>query len=216
MANIKITIDGALMDGHKVTFKAPCDCTEIEKLDVRYVQNGSQVSKIFTMKDANGNALDTLSNLFTAGAYVRVILDSANGFAYLQNPDTNGYLENKFKKIDGSKLLSTSILGEALMLKAPGTYEFQLNGSSYTGDDLPSANYAYGSATVHRRSESFADVVLHGCVNYENGEVLPMAKNYYNKNYGWSGWQVMGDMKGVPTIQLDAENKIAYITANVG
>jgi hypothetical protein len=99
MANIKITIDGALMDGHKVTFKAPCDCTSVEKLKVLYVKDGAQVSKLFTMKDAHGNTLTGLGNLFEAGAYVHAILDTVNGYAYIQNPDTNGYLEGKFAEL---------------------------------------------------------------------------------------------------------------------
>ena len=96
MANLKITVEGALMDGHQVTFKAPCACTAIDKLDVRYIESGQQKSKLFTMKDTHGNILNGLGNLFDAGAYVHVILDTTTGSAYLQNGDTNGYLENKF------------------------------------------------------------------------------------------------------------------------
>lgn len=99
MANIKITINGTLMDGHKVTFKAPCDCTSVEKLKVLYVKDGAQVSKLFTMKDSHGNTLTGLGNLFKEGAYVHAILDTKNGYAYIQNPDTNGYLEGKFAQL---------------------------------------------------------------------------------------------------------------------
>lgn len=95
MASIKITVNGALMDGHKVTFKAPCDCTAIENLKVYYVENGAQVSRIFTMKDSHGNNLAGIGNLFATGAYVHAILDTNGGFAYLQNADTNAYLESK-------------------------------------------------------------------------------------------------------------------------
>ncbi len=100
MANIKITVDGPLMDGHKVTFKAPCDCTRVDKLDVRYVKDNAQASKLFTMKDSHGNDLTGLGNLFAVGAYVDVVLDTVNGFAYLQNAATNGYLESKMLKED--------------------------------------------------------------------------------------------------------------------
>lgn len=99
MANIKITIDGPLMDGHRVTFKAPCDCTTVEQLDVRYVEDKTQVSKLFTMKDAHGNDLTGIGNLFSEGAYVHVILNTTNGFAYIQNADTNGYLENRMSQM---------------------------------------------------------------------------------------------------------------------
>lgn len=96
MAYIKIMLDRALMDGHMVTFKAPCDCTEIEGLKVCYVQNNSLQEKTFTMKDTHKNSVVGLGNLFKSGAYVLAILDSINYVAYLQNADTNGYLESKF------------------------------------------------------------------------------------------------------------------------
>lgn len=97
MANIKITVDGPLMDGHKITFKAPCNCDVVEKLDVRYVENSTQKSKSFTMKDSHGNDLTGLGNLFYKDAYVDVVLDPNSGSAYLQNAGTNAYLEEKLK-----------------------------------------------------------------------------------------------------------------------
>lgn len=100
MANIKITLDSALMDGHKVTFKAPCDCVTVEKLKVCYMENGTQKNKLFTMKDSLGNDLTGLGNLFKEGAYVDVVLDSNKSTAYLQNSATNKYLEQNMKKTD--------------------------------------------------------------------------------------------------------------------
>lgn len=97
MANIKITVEGPLMDGHKVTFKAPCNCDVVEKLDVRYIENNTQKSKLFTMKDSHGNDLTGLGNLFFKDAYVDVVLDPNSGSAYLQNAGTNGYLEERLK-----------------------------------------------------------------------------------------------------------------------
>ena len=97
MANIKITVEGSLMDGHKITFKAPCNCDAVEKLDVRYIENNTQKSKLFTMKDSHGNDLTGLGNLFFKDAYVDVVLDPNSGSAYLQNAGTNAYLEEKLK-----------------------------------------------------------------------------------------------------------------------
>ena len=97
MANIKITVNGPLMDGHKITFKAPCDCTTVDKLDVRYIEDSEQKSRLFTMRDSHRNDLTGLGNLFAQGAYVNVVLDTNSGFAYLQNAGTNTYLEQKLK-----------------------------------------------------------------------------------------------------------------------
>lgn len=99
MANIKITINGVLMDGHEVSFKAPCDCTAFEKLDVHYVEDQTQKNKLFTLKDTHGNTLTGIGNLFGKGAVVKVLLDTVNSAAYIQNADTNGYLENKLSQM---------------------------------------------------------------------------------------------------------------------
>ena len=85
MAKIRIDAQGTLMDGHTLTFKAPCDCTEIDGIKVYYIENGTQKSKVFTMKDTHGNTLTGLGNLFESGSCVRVILDTVNNFAYILN-----------------------------------------------------------------------------------------------------------------------------------
>ena len=91
MANIKITAPAPLYDGMAVLFKAPCACTAVEGLAVSY----GGVEKVFTFKDAHGNSLTGIGNLFAEGAIVKALLDTVNGFAYLQNADTNAYLEER-------------------------------------------------------------------------------------------------------------------------
>ena len=89
MANIRVELSQEIIDGQPVTFVAPCNCTEIQGMKVYYPGG----SKVFTFKDAHGNTLTGLGNLFGKGAYVKAILDVKNGVAYLQNADTNAYLE---------------------------------------------------------------------------------------------------------------------------
>ena len=91
MANIKIESVCPLYDGMPVTFKAPCDCTAVTGLKVCY----DTTAQTFTFRDAHGNDLTGIGNLFAAGAYVKAILDTTSGYAYLQNADTNKYLEDK-------------------------------------------------------------------------------------------------------------------------
>ena len=132
MANIKITVEGPLMDGHKVTFKAPCNCDVVEKLDVRYIENDTQKSKLFTMKDAHGNDLTGLGNLFYKNAYVDVVLDPNSGSAYLQNAGTNKYLEQKTTPVDNfesdrsdlpASARTVKVLNESLEWKYIGTVQ---------------------------------------------------------------------------------------------
>ncbi len=78
MAKIKVTSKCAVYDGMSITFKAPCDFTEVDGLKI-----GSQS---FVFKDAGGNTLTPeTGNLFSAGAYVTAVLDTGRGYAYLQN-----------------------------------------------------------------------------------------------------------------------------------
>ena len=129
MANIKITVEGPLMDGHKITFKAPCNCDVVEKLDVRYIENNTNTSKLFTMKDAHGNTLTGLGNLFAKNAYVHAVLDTVNKIANLQNSATNGYLEHRNKNRT-ENLQAANWSGSA-------PYTQTVNVSGITANDTP-------------------------------------------------------------------------------
>ena len=108
MAYIKLTLDHPLVDGENVTFKAPCDCTAVTGLKVYYVtltENAETAqTKTFTFKDAHGNNLTNVSNLFTSGAYIKAILDTTNNAAYIQNADTIAYLETRFSNLKSTKV----------------------------------------------------------------------------------------------------------------
>jgi len=122
MAYIKIKLDAALMDGHNVTFKAPCDCTAIEGLKVCYIENNSLQEKTFSMKDTHGNTLAGLGNLFAAGSYVHAILDSVNLIAYLQNAATNGYLEGKLKAAEAAIAADHAAIEQLVNNQIPEEY----------------------------------------------------------------------------------------------
>lgn len=107
MAKIKVNSKCAIYDGMSITFKAPCDGAAVDGLNVYY----SGVAQAFTFKDAHGNDLAGLDNLFSEGAYVKAVLDTTNGFAYLQNADTNAYLEGKINLLSGSGEPTTSTAG---------------------------------------------------------------------------------------------------------
>lgn len=104
MANIKIKSPEPLYDGMAVSFKAPCACTEVEGLAVTY----NYTETVFTFKDAHGNTLTGIGNLFAEGAVIKVLLDVENSSAYLQNADTNGYIESRWTKKNTATLAADS------------------------------------------------------------------------------------------------------------
>ena len=156
MGKVRIIIDGPLMDGHKVTFKAPCNCTQVDALDVRYIKDGTQSSKLFTMKDTHGSDLTDLGNLFTKGAYVHVILDTQNGFAYLQNADTNSYLEERLAAAMNTTRTNLLINGDFRVWRS-GT-EFGI-----TGNNLPVADkWFVRRASAETSADGYVKKVANG------------------------------------------------------
>lgn len=100
MATINVYLNEPLRDGMEVKFKAPCDCTNVTDLTLHHPDNdGATGTKSVVLVDAHGNRLRGVGNLFLKGAYVKVLIDTTNGLAYIQNSDTNGYLEGKFSEL---------------------------------------------------------------------------------------------------------------------
>jgi hypothetical protein len=57
--------------------------------------DGNTVSKVFTLADAHGNNVGDIDHLFAENVVVKVILDVTTGMAFVQNADTNAYLETQ-------------------------------------------------------------------------------------------------------------------------
>lgn len=95
MAQIRIDLAETLVDGMDIKFKAPCACNEITGLIVYYPAEDETIqAKELFFRDAHGNDLTGMGNLFSKDAYVKVIADVGNGFAYIQNADNNGFLNS--------------------------------------------------------------------------------------------------------------------------
>ena len=92
MAQIKIDLNAKLVDGMDVKFKAPCDCTAVTGLLVSYINDaGETAEKSFTFRDKHSNDLTGLGNLFSAGSFVKAMLDVQNGRAYLQTAGSTAF-----------------------------------------------------------------------------------------------------------------------------
>ena len=99
MANIRVDLNKTIKDGSAIMFRSPVDCSAITGLIVYYVaEDGAGTSKEFVLADAHGHNVGDIDHLFAENAVVKVILDVTAGMAYVQNADTNAYIERTFIK----------------------------------------------------------------------------------------------------------------------
>lgn len=113
MPNIRIDLGSSVINGQTLTFKSPADCSAVTGLIVYYPDGESTVSKIFQFADSHGNDVGSVS-LFAENVLVKVILDTELNRAYVQNADTNQYLEEKF----ASKLsMNNGVISDLIILE---------------------------------------------------------------------------------------------------
>ena len=98
--NIIVDLKTPIRDGAEVVFRSPADCSQITGLKVNY--NGE--SKEFKLADAHGNNVGDIDHLFAKDAVVKVILDLETSMAFVQNADTNSYLEGRIDGVDLTRL----------------------------------------------------------------------------------------------------------------
>lgn len=100
MPKIRVDLEATIINGQSVIFKAPADCSQITGLIVYYPEGNSTATKNFKFVDSHGVDVGsgTLS-LFAKDALVKVVLDTDAAKAYIQNADTNDYLEDKFENL---------------------------------------------------------------------------------------------------------------------
>ena len=97
--NIRVDLTTPITDGTEVVFRSPVDCSQITGLIVYYNDD----SKEFTLADAHGNNVGDIDHLFAENVVVKVILDVTHSMAYVQNADTNAYIERTFvKSVNGT------------------------------------------------------------------------------------------------------------------
>ena len=96
--NIRVDLETPIIDGTEVVFRSPVDCSQITGLIVYYKENGNTTSKEFALADAHGNNVGDIDHLFAENVVVKVILDLRTNMAFVQNADTNAYIERTFVK----------------------------------------------------------------------------------------------------------------------
>ena len=92
--DIRVDLNTNIADGSEVVFRSPADCSQVTGL-VIYHKHGKTE---FAFADAHGNNVGDIDHLFAENAVVKVILDVTAGMAFVQNADTNAYIERTFIK----------------------------------------------------------------------------------------------------------------------
>lgn len=150
MAKIRINLNHTPLDGETVAFKAPCDASQITGLIIYYPnENNVTTSQEFTLNDANGGDIGVVDNIFAAGAIVKIILDTDVSNAYVQNPDTNTYLEGRFenKSPKGHKHTKSEITDFPTSMPASDVYSWAKAASkpTYTASEVGAAAASHGN-----------------------------------------------------------------------
>ena len=98
--NIRVDLKAPIIDGTEVVFRSPVDCSLVTGLKVYH--NGE--CKEFAFADAHGNNVGDIDHLFAENVVVKVILDLTTRMAFVQNADTNAYLEGRIDGVDLTRL----------------------------------------------------------------------------------------------------------------
>ncbi len=144
MSKIRIDLEATLINGQTLTFQSPADCSQITGLIVYYPEGNGTTSKDFKFVDAHGVDVGSGTiSLFAENVLVKVVLDTDQGKAYVQNADTNAYLEEQFA--DMFRLSGGTMTGMINMLKGDSNagimngenkkiFGYGEDGKFYTGD----------------------------------------------------------------------------------
>ena len=98
--NIRVNLNTNIADGSEVVFRSPADCSQVTGLVIYHTGGKTELA----FADAHGHNVGDIDHLFAENAVVKVILDVTAGMAFVQNADTNAYIERTFiKSVNGEK-----------------------------------------------------------------------------------------------------------------
>ena len=190
MANITVNLNYPISDGEKISFRAPCDCTEITGLLVRYPSvtdiDVTSTSKVFAFKDAHGNDLTGIGNLFSAGAFISVLLDVTNGAAYIQNADTNAYIEGAFAPSGYGLGEESKNCADCNLVTGNGFYRFSGENCANYPDRV--ANFKYGAMVQFTRKTNATSKTAYQIAAYSGN----YAMRHGDATAGtWNDWEYL-------------------------
>lgn len=139
--NIRVNWDLPIRDGTEIVFRSPADCSQVTGLKVYYPGDDGTTATEFAFADAHGNNVGDIPHLFAEGVAVKVILDVTKGRAYVQNADTNKYIESTFvKSVNGKTPDANGNVAVAQANAAPKGFGL--------GEDSGKACADYNTATL--------------------------------------------------------------------
>lgn len=170
MANIRVDVNYAIQDGSEIVFRSPVDCSAITGLIVYYPgSDGNTTSKVFALADAHGNNVGDIDHLFAENVVVKVILDVTKAMAFVQNADTNAYLEQKF--IDVTLYATDPNNNGNIVLQYGGVVE----GGGGTGGTVPGGGSS-GSTSGGLTAEEVQAMIDASLAGLPSVEELPSAE----------------------------------------
>ena len=193
MANIRVNVDYTIKDGTELVFRSPCDCTEITGLIVYYATENGTASKEFTLADAHGENVGDVPHLFAGNVVVKVILDLDSGMAFVQNADTNTYLEAQLaEKAPIDHTHTASDVGAApagFGLGGDSHYVTNLDDATSNGwycwtTGAVNAPFEYGSLLVLRRGTRRTQIAVDPYMVGHGGIVIR-----HQNGSQWLSWQ---------------------------
>lgn len=146
MAIIEVSLNHPIWDGEEIRFKASCDSSSAAGLKVTYPvdeESGLQ-SKTLAFKDAHGANISSTANLFSNGSYVTAVVDATGNAAYIQNADTNNYLEGKTLVYTSKTVAKSSWVSSSTYSDFP--YRASVSCSGVTSKHVPSVVYSPADA----------------------------------------------------------------------
>lgn len=161
--NIRVDLNTPINDGTEVVFRSPVDCSQVTGLIVYYQVGANTASQEFAFADAHGNNVGDIDHLFAENVVVKVILDVTTGMAFVQNADTNAYLEGRFAEC--ANVLKGSVTGKAVGITDVSPLEHEMS----VKVDVPSATVTKMGFNWFNQEERFAQL---GFVKQEDGSWL--------------------------------------------
>lgn len=234
--NIRVDLNTPIRDGMEVVFRSPVDCSQITGLIVYFSENGKTASKEFMLADAHGNNVGDIDHLFAEDVVVKVILDVGKNMAFVQNADTNAYLEGRFAELPitimdklcppfentGTLVQCEPMEGTDIVISAgniPDTYNITVCGKNLYDKDvypLKIAGYSYSgnsnqgifsASDTYRRTDFIP-------VSHLRGQTIVL--NHPPSDYGTVSNPGMSFYTSIPDVGDNAVCKAAWCGGTIG